>query len=88
LLLLGARESLGEGLGIEMGPRPRPQMVVTGLVGPPRLVAQDERERRQDAHQEHELDVQGVAGHLLLLWSSGVPRTRDSGLTWATKQER
>jgi hypothetical protein len=54
-----------EGEGTAGGGRsPRP---TAGLVRPPGLAAQGNRECRQDQQQEDGLDVQGVAGHVLLL---------------------
>src|SRR5205823_1330706 len=50
-----------------------------GLVRPPRGGAGDDGQNRQRDEQKGEPEVQGVAQHVAPPWSSGVPRTRDSG---------
>jgi hypothetical protein len=38
-----------------------------GLIGPPGLAAEETRERAEHEHEQDELGVQGVAGHVSLI---------------------
>jgi len=51
------------------------------LIGAPGLATEHERQGAEHEHEEHELDVQRLAGHLASLAFGGIPRTRDSVCT-------